>query len=64
MARGRSEAAWGHTSSVLAMIANVFRGKGQRPAKPRDFNPLHVAESAVPPEESWAMLRARFKGRT
>jgi len=46
------------------MIANVFRGKGQRPAKPRDFNPLHVAESAVPPEESWAMLRARFKGRT
>ena len=40
MAEGRGRAAWAHTSSVLALIANVNRDpKRQRPFRPADFDP-------------------------
>lgn len=40
MAEARSKATWGHTSSVLALIANVNRDprKG-KPFMPDQFNP-------------------------
>jgi hypothetical protein len=40
MADGRQRAAWGHTSSVLAMLANVNRDpKKSRRFRPSDFDP-------------------------
>lgn len=42
MFEGRSQNAWGHTSSVMALVANVFRGAKSRVARPADFNP-HLA---------------------
>ncbi len=43
VARGR--AAWAHTSSVLAMIANVNRDpKRSRPFQPADFDPHPLAD--------------------
>ena len=46
MAEGRCEQAWAHTSSILAMIAEVNRDrkKRSRPFRPADFNP-YAAES-------------------
>ena len=42
MVDARAEVQWAHTSTVLAMIANVNRDTGKRPTpfKPADFNPL------------------------
>lgn len=43
MADARSREAWGHTSSLLALIANVNRDpKRSRPYKASQFNP-HLA---------------------
>ena len=43
MTEARSQDLWGHTSSVLALIANVNRDpKKSRPFSPKDFNP-HAA---------------------
>jgi hypothetical protein len=40
MAQARSRQAWAHTSTVLAMLANVNRDpKKTRPFKPADFDP-------------------------
>jgi len=40
MAEGRDRQLWGHTSQVLAMIANVNRDpKKGRVFRPSDFNP-------------------------
>lgn len=41
MAEGRCEQAWAHTSSILAMIAEVNRDrkKRSRAFRPADFNP-------------------------
>jgi len=41
MANAKSEAAWAHTSSILAMIANVNRNpkKRAKPFTPMDFSP-------------------------
>ena len=40
MGEARSQQAWGHTSALLAMLANVHRdAKKTRPYKPADFNP-------------------------
>ncbi len=35
----RDELQWMHTSAVLAMLANVNRGKNSRPYEWSDFNP-------------------------
>lgn len=39
MAEARSRAAWTHTSSILCLLANVHRARGQRAFRPADFNP-------------------------
>ena len=39
MAEAKGRAAWAHTSSVMALIFNVNRGKGTPPARPERFNP-------------------------
>ena len=43
MAEGRSREVWEHTSSILAMIANVNRGKkSDRKFSPLDFDPYRA----------------------
>ncbi len=43
MAEGRSRETWGHTSAVLAMIANVNRvKKTSRKFSPLDFDPYRA----------------------
>lgn len=39
MVRGRMDAEWDHTSCLLALIANVNRGKNTSPFKPWQFHP-------------------------
>ena len=47
MGEARSQQAWAHTSSVLAMLANLHRDpKKTRTYKPDDFNP-HVRKKAM-----------------
>lgn len=47
MAEGRSREAWGHTSHLLCLIANVNRDpKKSRPFRPEQFNP-HAAPKRV-----------------
>lgn len=45
--RGRQEAQWSHTSSLLAMIYNVNRGKGRAAKKPKEFNPYSQAAGGI-----------------
>ena len=48
MAQARSRQAWAHTSTVLAMLANVNRDPKKCPAfKPADFDPHTVRETVV-----------------
>jgi len=48
MSEGRSRSLWAHTSSVMALIANVNRDpKKSRPFQPSDFSP-HAAPSSQP----------------
>ena len=45
MAEGRSREAWEHTSSILAMIANVNRSKStSRRFSPLDFDPYRAVK--------------------
>jgi hypothetical protein len=45
MGEARSRFAWGHTSALLAMLANVHRDpKRARVLKPADFNP-HIQKT-------------------
>ena len=47
MGEARSQQAWAHTSSLLALLANVHRdSKKTRAYKPADFNP-HVRKSPL-----------------
>lgn len=47
MGEARSRQAWAHTSSVLALLANVHRdSKKTRAYKPADFNP-HIRKTSV-----------------
>ena len=39
MAEGKSRFAWSQTSTILAMLYNVNRGKNQSALHPADFNP-------------------------
>jgi hypothetical protein len=48
MAEARGREAWKHTSSVLALIANVYRDpKKHGPFKPSDFDPYRAKEKDV-----------------
>ncbi len=47
MGEARSRQAWAHTSSLLAMLANIHRDpKKSRTYKPADFNP-HASGSRL-----------------
>ncbi len=47
MGEARSQQAWAHTSSVLALLASVHRdSKKTRAYKPADFNP-HLRKSSA-----------------
>jgi hypothetical protein len=51
MAEARSEQAWMHTSSLLALLANLHRdAKKTRTYKPSDFNP-HLRRKTQTPEK-------------
>ncbi len=48
MGEAKSQQAWAHTSSVLALLANLHRdSKKTRAYKPADFNP-HIRKTPVP----------------
>jgi hypothetical protein len=48
MAEARSKQAWAHTSSLLALLANVNRDPKKCPAfKPSDFDPHATQEKSV-----------------
>jgi hypothetical protein len=48
MADGRQRAAWGHTSTLLAMLANVNRDpKKSRKFRPADFDPYSQPHAAT-----------------
>jgi hypothetical protein len=50
MAEGRSRSEWGHTSSVLCLMANLNRDPKAtpRPFTPADFDPHEKARAAAP----------------
>lgn len=62
MAEGRSRAAWEHTSSILAAIGNVFRGKNSRALKPSDMNPYTQKKIRVT-KDTIGDIRAMLEGR-
>jgi hypothetical protein len=49
MAEGRSQAAWNHTASMMALHANINRDRKRRskPYKPEEFTP-HFTRKAAP----------------
>ena len=50
MAEARSRENWAHTSSLLAMLANVNRDpKKTKPFKPSDFDPYGSANKSAKP---------------
>ena len=68
MAEGHHKDRWQHTSSVMALIANVNRDpKKNRPFKPSDFNPYLKKTSRpdviVVTKENISILRNAFLGR-
>lgn len=65
MVEGRNAEAWSHTSSVLALIANVNRDpKKRRAFKPADFNPYAKLRKKTHreriPDDELALLRDGF----
>jgi hypothetical protein len=63
MGEARSQMLWTHTSSVMALLANVHRdAKKTRPFKPADFNP-HSRRPAVQLEKAEiSLLKELFVG--
>jgi hypothetical protein len=49
MAEGRSRAAWNHTASIMALLANINRDPRRRsqPYKPEEFTP-HASRNIAP----------------
>ena len=60
MAEAQSEDRWAHTSSVLAMIANVNRKKGARAFMPDDFNPLRKRKAPLKLKADIGILKRVF----
>ncbi|HOQ06093.1 MAG TPA: hypothetical protein PKY88_12870 [Anaerohalosphaeraceae bacterium] len=65
MAQGRGESAWGRTSNLMALIANVNRDpKKGRPFKPEDFNPYaRKSRVIVLTKKNFGLLRDLFIGK-
>ncbi len=64
MAEARSQQLWSHTSSVMALLANIHRDlKRSRSFKPSDFNP-HAKPSPPPlPKVGIQVLKQVFVDR-
>jgi hypothetical protein len=67
MAEGRSKEAWNHTSSMMALMANVNRDpKKGRAFTPADFNPFFEKTSRpdviVVTKENVSLLKQAFLG--
>jgi hypothetical protein len=67
MAEGHHRDAWQHTSSLMALMANVNRDpKKARAFKPSDFNPYVVKTSrpdvVVVTKENVSLLKQAFLG--
>ncbi len=63
MAEARGREAWGHTSAILTLIANVNRDpKKTRPFKPSDFDPYSARDKREDALEvkDMAILRDAF----
>jgi len=63
MAEARGREAWGHTSAILTLIANVNRDpKKTRPFKPSDFDPYSAKDKRGEAIElkDMAVLREAF----
>lgn len=63
MARGRLEADWGRTACLLALQANIFRGRGGRRAKPADFMPRFDAPSEPTGKAAFKAMKELFRKR-
>ena len=67
MAEGKSQNNWQHTSSIMALIANVNRDPKQRarPFKPSDFDPYRQPAETTQPvvisKESLQEMKETFK---
>lgn len=48
MSEARQKSDWAHTSNLLALLANIHRGKGQRPFRAADFDPYGGGKKARP----------------
>ena len=49
MAEAKGRTAWGHTSAILALVANVNRDpKKGKPFTPADFNPFELRKRKGP----------------
>lgn len=63
---GRSKSDWGHTSAILALIANVNRDPKRKPDsfKPSDFDPhaRRAAASMPVPKVSMKSLKSTLMG--
>lgn len=67
MAQGHGQSAWGRTSNLMALIANVNRDpKKGRSFKPEDFNPYsRRSRVIVLTQQNFGLLREVFEnGRT
>jgi len=63
MAEGANEAAWNHTSHLMALTASIHRDpKRQKPFKPEDFNPYARKEKRVDGTVSVAALKDVLMG--
>ena len=58
---------WERTSWVLALTANVNRGKGTKAFKPEDFNPILLAKkkgdkkkNVIHSKNNWKVLKETF----
>ena len=64
MAEAKGRDAWAHTSTVLALIANVNRDPKKTPAfQPADFDPYRPRRSSrVDAKTGFEMLKSAFTG--
>lgn len=66
MAEARAKEKWNHTSSILCLIANIYRDpKKHRAFKPTDFSPFHSkpAEVIKDTKAGFAAMKAIFVDR-
>jgi len=66
MAKGRLQAAWAQTSSLMALLATIHRDpkKHRKPYKPDEFNPYRQKKKRQGPatKEDLAFMKEMFEG--